>query len=102
MFGYFTNLHEKSKSRYAVWLKTTPKQKWQLVYDVTSYVVDLIGIRVLSDLKYDWLTPAGVIIGVDLFLSSFYSIYYYSERGEYGKTIQCTCILGAAAVVNSL
>lgn len=92
----------KIENYHKNWLKKTPKQKWQFVYDIGNFMVEVIGVRLLSDMKFVWLTPVCGLMGLYYFISVIYTIQYYFEREKYLKSIECTSIFGMATVVSHI
>lgn len=97
-----SNFYISIRKYHENWLIKTPKQKWQSIYNFGDFVAKLVGVRVLSNMKFNWLTPACGLMFLDYLISVVYTIYYYFERKQYLKAIECTCIFGMVAVVSDL
>lgn len=102
MFDFLKNSYISIRKYHENWLIKTPKQKWQSIYNFGDFVAKLVGVRVLSNMKFNWLTPACGLMFLDYLISVVYTIYYYFERKQYLKAIECTCIFGMVTVVSDL
>lgn len=100
MFNFIEKLRNKLKNYHENWSNGSPKQKYQYTFGFAIFVTHLVGIRVLSDLKWNWKTPFGIFVGIDMISSAIYTIHHYFKLGQYLKSIECTCTIGALIVVS--
>lgn len=101
MFNFIENLRNKLRNYHENWLNRSSKQKYLHIFNVAKYMCNLLGIRVLSDLKYNWRTPIGGVIALDVFSSVFYTIYYHCKQGQYLKSSECLAPVGGLIVVST-
>lgn len=76
------------------WRMKTPKQKWQFVYNLAAKSGELIGIRVYTDLKVNWFSYFGLLLGVIHIPAVTYTLWISHQKGELLKGMQCLCTLG--------
>lgn len=77
MLKKLTQLYNSLKSEY---LKRSPKKKWIFVRNVGIFVLTLTGVPFLDpNFKVWWYSYAGGFIGIDVFLSFLYTVWYYAD-----------------------
>lgn len=96
MFGQLKKLQLKRKQ----WDKKTPKQKWQSVYNFNKLLAELIGLRILSDMKNYWYSAVIGVIIIFYIITATYTAQYYSMRGEYFRSLECFCVSGIGVTVS--
>lgn len=96
-FGSFQSRYKDFKEK---WHNKTPKEKWQSVYNFSKMTCEIIGIRVLSDIKNYWYTISCGLDGILYFVLVTYTVQYYFRRGEYIRSMECTCLIGIVVLVS--
>lgn len=81
------------------WATKVPKQKVMFVLNSARFVFDLVGVRVLSDLRVYWLSYIPAVMVLDLVLSTFYTIQYYYRDDRLLIGMQSTCLYGVTIPV---
>lgn len=76
------------------WSTYTPKQKWQLLYDLGSRTGYIVGLRFYGDLKVIPYTYMMLMIVVVYAVFVIYTFYYYSVRGQTKESLPCLSISG--------
>lgn len=93
---------EKLKKLPEEWRKRTPKQKWQIIYRIGETLSELLGIKTYGDMQNYWFTYFGLYGAVVYLLTVLYTIWLYSERGEFVNGLKCTCSCGVAISVRQI
>lgn len=76
------------------WPRKTPKQKYQFVYNIARFSLDLTGLRVLSDLRIVPMTFVTGAIVMSWAGLTMYTIVYFACQGRFADVLPCTCLLG--------
>lgn len=82
------------------WRMKTPKQKWIFIYNIPAKLGELIGVRVLTDLKVFWYSYICLAAGFVQFSTVAYTVWIYYQRGRFLEGLQCTSTLGIVISVN--
>lgn len=78
----------------------TPKQKWQIVYNIGGYLSESVGCTVYTTMKNYWYTYIAEVLVFTYFVLTLYTMWYYSREEEYFRGLQGTCSIGIVFVVN--
>lgn len=93
---------KKLQSKRFQWYEKTPKQKWQMIYDFTKSSAEIIGIHALGDMKNNWYSATIGLIILFYISTAAYTIYYYTNRGEFLRGSECLCCIGIVVTVSSI
>lgn len=58
-------------------LHMTPYKKWDVAWKIGKVTTNIIGIHVLDDCKWNWLTPLGILVGIEQSSLTAYTMWYY-------------------------
>lgn len=74
--------------------KMSPKQKAMLPLRACRYLINLIGVRFLSDMKINWYSySAGFAACLYLILAT-YTVIFYIYHNQFSTGLKSTCVLG--------
>lgn len=77
----------------------SPKQKWQIIVDFTSFVLKIAGLSFLTeDRIYWWSYSSGLTLFI-YFILAPYSVIYHIHRGDLSSALNPVCILGVCISV---
>lgn len=77
----------------------TPKQKWEMVFNIDSLICGLVGLRVFRDMQNKWYSYFGAAMSFGYTFLVIYTLWFYFHRGEYLKGMECTYTAGTVTVV---
>lgn len=100
MLSLFTSARRTYENVKDKWQTKTPKQKWQHIYNSANVVCEVIGIRILSDMKNYWYSASCGLVGGLYFSLLIYTAQYYFKRKEFTRVLECTCLIGMAVPVS--
>lgn len=89
----------KLRKRKENFLRKTPKEKWEIVFNVGSKMFRLLGIEVFLGIKNRWYSYIGAILIFDYIFLISYTLWYYFRKNEYLKGLECTYTAGTVALV---
>lgn len=81
------------------WSKKSPKQKWQMVYDVANKCSEIVGIRFLSDNQRNWRGICCAVLLVYFYSTLIYTLVYYGVNGRFLSGFRCLCLFGIMVAV---
>lgn len=81
------------------WSKKSPKQKWQMIYDIGNKCSEIVGIRFLSDNQLTWRGIGSAVLLVYFFLTLIYTLVYYGVNGRFLTGFHCLCLFGIMVAV---
>lgn len=84
----------------AFWDAKTPKQKWQTIMNVPTKMLELIGVRLLSDMKVYWYSYLGGSLAVLYVSLVSYTLLNHFFKGEYLEGLECTYTAGTVSLVS--
>lgn len=94
----------KVRERYETfvreWPDRTPKEKWQIMADIPGLLLQIFGIRILSDCRIYWLSFLGSFLALNYFGLSLYTIIYYTKAGRFVYGTRCLCGVGIVSTVS--
>lgn len=76
------------------WPRKTPNQKYQFIYNIARFSLDLTGLRVLSDLRIVPMTFVSGSVMLSWAVFAIYTIFYFTSDGRFSEGLPCTCLLG--------
>lgn len=82
------------------WLSKTPKEKFNVLYEIGNKMCRLVGIRIFSDMKVYWYTASDGIMYAIYFLLVIYTIVYYTKIDEFLRGLQSTVVIGIVVTVS--
>lgn len=94
------NIREKYLTFVREWPDRTPKQKWQVMSDIPGLLLQIFGIRILSDCRVFWLSYFGSFLAINYFGLATYSLIYYGRDGRFMYGTRCLCGVGIVASVS--
>lgn len=94
------NVRERYKTFVREWPNRTPQQKWQIMADIPGILLQIFGIRILSDCRIYWLSFLGSFLALNYFGLSMYTIIYYAKSGRFMYGTRCLCGVGIVATVS--
>lgn len=83
------------------WPQKTPNQKYQFIYNIARFSLDLAGLRVLSDLRIVPMTFFTGAIVLSWLGFAIYTIVYFASQGRFADGLPCTCLLGIMTSVGN-
>lgn len=76
------------------WTQRTPKQKLELIYNISDRSARTLGVRVyIDDMKY-WWTYSGFVSSISYFLITIYTIVYHIRHDQFTKSFNPICLSG--------
>lgn len=76
----FKSLIEKYKTVKKDFLSRSPRGKWEFSRNIGIFVLTLTGVPVLDpNYKVSWYSYAPLLTCLDIFISFFYTIWYFIE-----------------------
>lgn len=99
-FPFWSDLSKWWKNFKNKWHVKTPRQKWFVVYEIGVKLSKLIGITVYENVQLRWYSYFPGVIGLIYFSTVFYTLWYYSMKGEFSRGLQCTSSFGIVISVS--
>lgn len=99
MLNFCRILLSKYRAALKNWRHRTPKQKFNVLFNIGRVMSEMIGLRVYSDMKIYWYTGSCGILCLLNYAMTFYTIQYYFRRNEFVRGMECTCFIGITTCV---
>lgn len=93
-------LQMKYQNIRAKWTSKTPSQKWNFIYDVGKFLIELIGIKVYGDMKNYWHSAICGILGLIYLLLTIYTVQYYMRQHNFTRAMACSYTFGLFILVS--
>lgn len=78
----------------------TPKTKALLINKSARMILDMIGVRFLSDMKVYWFSYCAGFMVLIYLLLAIYTVIYYTYHNNFSQGIKATCVVGIAVPVS--
>lgn len=91
----YQNLRDK-------WTSKTPWQKWNCIYDLGKFFIELIGIKVFGDMKNYWHTASALVLGLVYLFLAIYTVQYYIRQHNFTRAMACSYTFVLFILVSSI
>lgn len=88
------------KGLKAMWNKKTPREKFQVIYDVGSLGSSTIQLNTFTTLKLGLMSYVLGGVGVIYYAAVVFTVYFYSSRGQFQDSLPSFCMLGMITAVS--
>lgn len=82
------------------WKAKTPWQKWNFIYSVGKFFLELIGIKVFGDMKVFWRTLIPAILGLIYLCLAIYTVQYHMRQYNFTRAMACSYTFGLFILVS--
>lgn len=89
----YQNMREK-------WKAKTPWQKWNFIYNLGKFFVELIGIKAFGDMKNYWRTAIAGVLGLIYLLLTIYTVQYHMRQHNLTRAMACSYTFGLFILVS--
>lgn len=79
--------------------RMSPKEKAMMPIKVARTLLNLIGVRFLSDLRVFWYSYVPGITVLTYTLLAVYTLIYYTYHNQFSTGLKGTCVIGVAIPV---
>lgn len=80
----------------------SPREKFDTFHKFGGAITNLIGTRLLSDMKIDWYCAVPGAMSTIYFILNFYTVHYYFTQNEFVKLIEYSYLDGAVIAVHKI
>lgn len=81
------------------WQRKNPAEKWDSIINFGKTFGNLIGVRVLGDVRVNWFSSLCAICGVIFFALVLYTFQYDLRRGAFVRAMESTYVVGIVVEV---
>lgn len=89
----YQNIREK-------WKAKTSWQKWDFIYSLGKFFLELLGIKVFSDMKNYWRTAIPGIGGLIYLVLAIYTVQYQMRQHNFTRAMACSYTFGLFILVS--
>lgn len=91
-----TTFDVKAKIRTWIvkWDSSTSKDKFLFLYNIPKNMFEMVGVRVYGDCELNWYSHLGNFMIAYYLSMTSYTLYYWSEKGQFLHGTRCLCGMG--------